>query len=539
MASGQITPPPGFELDPQPKQPSTLPEGFVLDTEKPASPLPHQVAGAKYDVGMAALGGKTMEPRPKMAGSTAAHGILTKTQSGMYIPTMWKQAAEFGQRQAEPFFKVSAPYIWDQIARAMVGPPEEKPAARKELQKMPTQAAKTLLPLMVGMEGEYYPTKEGKVEAGTIFNAHARSSKAFESIGRVANDLPVDHTVALKTAQEEITDLGRRGNTVPPPVKAYIKWIEDQSQASMKPVPGQPGAMIDEPAPMSPLNYGQARDFYTSLGSAIDWNDPAYGGKGGKMNTLTKKMQHQLGEAIKDTLKPVGLKTYYEDALADSSKVHRWMEKSYGVGWLGGKLGGYAAGGAAGHPWAGGAVGSKIGPSVVGSMVRSMAGAGAVPEGAAPAAARPIVPTTPAMVAEEAEMSGRQPAAAKPIAGQVERQISDLVTRISKEKDFTARRKLIDQLYDLKGIKVSPGDIEPKVTRREAQKVEMEKAPPVGSTSPEATGRATFDVKMQAQKEALQKIGGGKPYGELSPEQKKAYMALASKLEADALKGKQ
>src|ERR1700677_4381832 len=122
-------------------------------------------------------------------------------------------------------------------------------------------------------------------------------------------------------------------------MKDFVSWIEDQTKGSPTPLADALGtAKVDTPGTLNPLTLKQARDFYTSLGEAIPWEE--YGGKGGRMFKLAKDMRSPIGQAISDAL-PYGTKYYYQKALADYAKAAKWSKMAGPAGWIGGKVAGW------------------------------------------------------------------------------------------------------------------------------------------------------------------------------------------------------
>lgn len=191
-------------------------------------------------------------------------------------------------------------------------------------------------------------------------NSFPRATQAFESIAKKANDLPVDHTKAYAIAQKAV-ELGKQGYTVPKPITDFIQFIDERSKSgATAPVPGEPNARIDTGGSSNPLVYQNARNFVSSLGSAIDW-DRAAGSKGGPMHRLATGLRHELDSQVQSTLDPIGERQNYLKAKKDFETSIAAMRRFGFIGKLGGKIAGFGTGGALGHPFVGGTLGSKAG----------------------------------------------------------------------------------------------------------------------------------------------------------------------------------
>lgn len=134
-----------------------------------------------------------------------------------------------------------------------------------------------------------------KVVGGTV-GLRTRAGRAFSGIESKIGDAPINHEPVLNTAYKA-AEMGAKGFTLPKVVTDFIDWAQ-----AVK-------------ASQTPFRFADARDFYTSLGEKIPWDQ--YGGKGGRMHTQIMRMRSQLGDALKSTAADNGLKGQYTQALKD------------------------------------------------------------------------------------------------------------------------------------------------------------------------------------------------------------------------------
>jgi hypothetical protein len=207
------------------------------------------------------------------------------------------------------------------------------------------------------------PTKSSGVRGSMT-----RGKMLMDHVDSAAKDIPVDHSAAYQWAQKAMA-LEKYGYQVPAPIKAFVQMIESRTKPGADAMGG--GAYMDRGGSSMPLTYEDARNFESSLGARIDWDDP-----GGKMNALQKKMREAIGKDTATALKPHGLDTPYLRAKAEFTKAHGAEEAWGPFGYFGGRLAGYAAGTVAGHPLVAGYAGGQLGRSVAGSMARSVVNAG-------------------------------------------------------------------------------------------------------------------------------------------------------------------
>jgi hypothetical protein len=207
-------------------------------------------------------------------------------------------------------------------------------------------------------------------EAGSIIGAMTRGKQFLDVVDAAAKDIPVNWKPAYEWAQKAL-ELGKKGFTVPKPITDFVAWVDSRMKPGMDPS-GIPNTTIDRGAEEHPLLYKDSRNFETSLGAKIPWDQDV----GGKMDGIMKKMRESLGEETAKSLKPIGLDTHYLRGKAEIAKAVRARERSYGIGKIGGKLAGYGAGTVVGHPLLLGYGGGLAGQDLAGSMVRSVTEAG-------------------------------------------------------------------------------------------------------------------------------------------------------------------
>lgn len=138
------------------------------------------------------------------------------------------------------------------------------------------------------------PLAAGK--AATVLGMRTRAAQSFSGVESKIGDAGINHQPVLDTAYKA-AEMGAKGFTLPKVVTDFIDWAQ-----AVK-------------ASQTPFKFADARDFYTSLGEKIPWDQ--YGGKGGRMYTQIMKMRSQLGDALKDTAAQNGLGDQYTQALKD------------------------------------------------------------------------------------------------------------------------------------------------------------------------------------------------------------------------------
>jgi hypothetical protein len=222
----------------------------------------------------------------------------------------------------------------------------------------------------------------------SIVGAHTRALEGFRTVERNAGHVPVDPAPVMQwVAKAE--ELAQKGYRMPKVMSDFQSWIESKSKGGAVPTaptgPTFPSSLLeasrksfmDTPGTSMPLTVRDAREFYTAMNEAIPWDEEGYGGKGGRMHYIVDQARKALQGSTTDALAPYGLDKTLSQAMSDYSRVARWREKSYGVGWLGGKIAGYGVGGAVtGHPLMMGALGGKAGEGIAGRMVKSVTEAG-------------------------------------------------------------------------------------------------------------------------------------------------------------------
>jgi hypothetical protein len=219
-----------------------------------------------------------------------------------------------------------------------------------------------------GEEGARSTYKPGDLtKPGPLWGAKTRAIESYKAIDKVAHDIPIDHTPAMDLANKAM-ELGRRGYQIPKPITDFAKWVETHSKGSAAPMGGS--SFMDTAGSMQPVTYDVARDFKTAIREAVPWDE--YGGKNGKMFAIAKQMERSLDNSIVESLKPHWLDVPYRRANAQYAKAMKALDKSWGLGYIGGKVAGYGAGSVVGHPLLLGYGGGKAGQSLAGSMVRSI-----------------------------------------------------------------------------------------------------------------------------------------------------------------------
>lgn len=202
----------------------------------------------------------------------------------------------------------------------------------------------------------------------SIVGAHTRALQGFRTIEKEAGHVPVNPSPVMEWIGKA-EELAQKGYKMPKVMSDFQNWIESKSKGSAQKVPQ---GFMDTPASEMPLTVKDAREFYTAMNEAIPWDEEGYGGKGGRMHYVVDQARKALQNSTSESLSPYGLDKTLNQAMSDYSRVARWREKSYGVGWLGGKIAGYGAGGVMGHPLMMGHLGGKAGEGIAGSMVRSI-----------------------------------------------------------------------------------------------------------------------------------------------------------------------
>ena len=146
---------------------------------------------------------------------------------------------------------------------------------------------------------------------GKIPGIRTRATNAFSGVESKIGEAPIDHQPVLNTAYKAM-EMGAKGFQLPKPVSDFVEWAK-AVQASR-----------------TPFKFADARDFYTSLGETIPWEQ--YGGKGGRMYNQVMKMRSQLGDALKTTASDNGLGEQYTKALQDYRSSARIVKGAKNVG---------------------------------------------------------------------------------------------------------------------------------------------------------------------------------------------------------------
>lgn len=184
----------------------------------------------------------------------------------------------------------------------------------------------------------------------------SRARAAYEELASKHNERPIDSPRVQKAyakAKKAMEQEGEEGFTIPKPLTDFVAFMEKNAQPGLVSA-GEPNAFMERPA--GGLNYRAARNFISSLGSAIEWDKPA-GGKGGAVDRLAKGVREDLKGAVHETLEPLGDKEKAVKADRDFETSLKWLRRLKLAGNLGGKVLGYGTG----HPFAGASLGGKLG----------------------------------------------------------------------------------------------------------------------------------------------------------------------------------
>jgi hypothetical protein len=212
----------------------------------------------------------------------------------------------------------------------------------------------------------------------SIVGAHTRAIEGFRTVERATGDVAVDPAPVMEWISKA-EELSKKGYQMPKVVADFSRWIEEKTKGTPDKIPGTVRSIIDQHPTSLPLTVKDAREFYTAMNEAIPWNEEGYGGKNGRMFYTVDKARQALHQSTMKAVEPYGMDRVLNQSMRDYARVARWRQRSYGVGWLSGKVAGYSAGYAIGHPLMTGYVGGQAGESLAGSMVRSVTEAGAKP----------------------------------------------------------------------------------------------------------------------------------------------------------------
>lgn len=193
----------------------------------------------------------------------------------------------------------------------------------------------------------------------------SRAAQAFQGLEAKIGDAPVDHAPVMKALQR-VFDLDKKGFGAPDVANKFRDWITERQQTHL--TPGPNGELIDTPGSSQPLAWRDARDFYTAINEAIDW-DKVPGGRGGKMNNAMQNVSDALSKGLRATAKDNQAAGIYDNALSDYTKAVNVGKVGRAVGNITGRAVGYMS---PVHPWAAGSVGAKIGQSVGGDLAQSV-----------------------------------------------------------------------------------------------------------------------------------------------------------------------
>ncbi len=186
------------------------------------------------------------------------------------------------------------------------------------------------------------------------------------SVDRFANRInpvieqgdPVVNPEPVMKAIREVQDLDKKGFAAPKVISDFDNWITNRSKAGVSP------EGIDTPGTLNPLEWKDARDFYSAMNDSIDWkNTPD------KMQRAVIKVRGALDNELRATAARNGVAGEYDTAMKDYAKSMRLEGFAGPIGKIIGRAVGYTS---PVHPWATGHVGAQVGGNISGSMVRSV-----------------------------------------------------------------------------------------------------------------------------------------------------------------------
>lgn len=193
----------------------------------------------------------------------------------------------------------------------------------------------------------------------------SRAAAAFQGLDAKIGDAPVNEAPVMKSLQR-VFDLDKKGYSAPDVANKFRDWISERQQTHL--TSGPNGEMIDTAGSSTPLTWKDARDFYSAINEAIDW-DKMPGGKGSRMNHAMQGVSDALSGELRTTAKANQSASIYDQALSDYTKAINVGKVGRTVGNITGRAVGYMS---PVHPWAAGSVGAKIGQSVGGDVAQSV-----------------------------------------------------------------------------------------------------------------------------------------------------------------------
>jgi len=203
----------------------------------------------------------------------------------------------------------------------------------------------------------------------------SQAQQSFGNLDSRIGDAPVDHEPVMK-AMQRVDDLGKKGFTVPKVMNDFTNWITERQKPNLQ--PGPDGSLIDTAGSSMPLPWTDARDFYSAMNEAIDWNQIP--DKGGKMRRAVIGVRNALDTELRSVAANNRVAGQYDQAMKDYSKAMHVQGLGFGLGKIAGRAFGYMS---PVHPWATGHIGAQVGGPVVGGMVRSVLETPSSPPGAA------------------------------------------------------------------------------------------------------------------------------------------------------------
>lgn len=265
MATSQVTPPPGFELE----QPATPPPGFEIERAAPPPPT------------------ATISQTPKGAGQYLQdlegdfrYGT-SRTMIGRLLSKMGAQGIDVGSHAGE--------------AKDLMSPVTGSLHAAQGVVQMGKDPVGGALKTAGGvLEASTLPAQfmaPEAAEAASAIPSQFSTKKAGALLGLLEKrfgKLPVDVSAPVKVAGE-MAQLGETGPDAPSIIKKFI----DQSQS------GQ-------------MDYKKARQFYSNL-SRMSAADKM--GMTGPMKAKTAEITAALDDAIRASLKPVAADQHYAQAM--------------------------------------------------------------------------------------------------------------------------------------------------------------------------------------------------------------------------------
>jgi hypothetical protein len=375
LASGTITPPPGFELEQSSGSP---PEGFELEgvqkktTPPAAKPEPTYTGEILKGAGRALEGLITypFEAAKLRKGEEGGTGI-TRTNIGPTGRVLLHTGEDIihgleAGKAARDKAKAAGEGVAGQTLSTLENYPVIGPIVKKAEEAGPGYAK--LKPQTLGATAEgatmvAAPAAVGKAISST-YGVKYRGEQLIEKQVAQHADAPVE-TSAIEGVFDKISDLAKHAHNVPAIVKQVMNSWDSIKNAKAEPAPG--GGTIESAAPKG-ITFGDLVKLRRALDTKL-WGEGEIKSK--TMEGLAKKLRHTMDVEEYKTLHRSGTPADVQE-YAQGKKFYRRGIKVQqagrvvggGVGTVGGILGGAEAARSTGVPyggWIGGSLGGPVG----------------------------------------------------------------------------------------------------------------------------------------------------------------------------------